>query len=70
MAISRNSWTIIVKFALIIIISAVIAGIVGGVTSQVAKWKAAEVVQGAGNATASMKGTGNEARMVGRLFVA
>lgn len=68
MAISRNSWTIIVKFALIIIISAVIAGVVGGVTSQVSKWKAAEVVQGAGNAT--MKVSGSEARMVGRMFVA
>jgi hypothetical protein len=68
MAISRNSWTIIVKFALIIIISAVIAGVVGGVTSQVSKWKAAEVVQGAGNVT--MKVTGSGARMVGRMFVA
>jgi len=67
MAISRNSWTIVVKFALIIIISAVIAGVVGGVTSQVSKWKAAEVVQG-GNVT--MNVTGSEVRMVGRMFVA
>jgi len=50
------------------LISSVTAGVVGGVTSQVSKWKAAEVVHGAGNTT--MKVTGPEARMVGRMFVA
>jgi hypothetical protein len=67
MAISQNTKATVIKFVLIIIISACIAGIVGGVTSRVSKFKAATVVQTPTN------WTGNETvkgvRMVGKVWV-
>jgi len=35
----QNPWKIVIQFGLIILISACVAGIVGGVTSQIGKWK-------------------------------
>jgi hypothetical protein len=68
MAISQNTKATIIKFALIVIISACIAGIVGGVTSQVSKFKAATVVQ---TPTKWMgNGTVKGARVVGKVWVA
>ena len=67
MAPSANARATIIKFALIIIISACIAGIVGGVTSGVAKFKAAQVVQRPGNST--VNGTMKGVRMVERVWV-
>ena len=63
------------QFALIILISACIAGIVGGVTSQVSKFRSAEVVRnGAVNGTLNGTVNGDEGmrgrRMVGRVWVA
>lgn len=37
---NKNPWTTVLQFALIILISACIAGTVGGVTSQINKWTA------------------------------
>jgi hypothetical protein len=69
MAVSRNgcSWAVVLKFALIVIISACIAGIVGGVTSQVSKFKAASVVHTPVNTAANRTMTG--VRMVERVWV-
>lgn len=67
MAPPANTRATIVKFALIIIISACIAGIVGGVTSGVAKLKDAQVVQTPGNST--VNGTMKGVRMVERVWI-
>jgi septum formation inhibitor-activating ATPase MinD len=69
MAVSRNgcSWAVVLKFTLIIIISACIAGIVGGVTSQVSKFKAASVVLKPANTT--VNGTMRVVGRIGRVWV-
>ncbi len=67
MAPSANTRATIVKFTLIIIISASIAGIVGGVTSGVAKLKVAQVIQTPGNST--VNGTMMGVRMLERVWV-
>jgi len=58
MAISTKSWKIIAQFTLMIAISALIAGVVGGTTSRVAKWKASAVLDQAGNGTLNGTSTG------------
>ncbi len=57
------------KFALIIVISACIAGIVGGVTSQVSKFRSAEVVQTPAIGNATVNATVKGLRMVERVWV-
>jgi hypothetical protein len=68
MAVSRNgcSWAVVLKFTLIII-SACIAGIVGEVTSQVSKFKAASVVLKPANTT--VNGTMRVVGRIGRVWV-
>ena len=72
MAISRNDWSTIGKFALIIVICAVISGIVGGVTSSVSNWSSKDVVQPAGDTGVSLNMTvrGVRSGVVGKIFVA
>ncbi len=72
MAMSLKTRTTIIQFILIIVISATIAGVVGGVTSRISKWKAEEVVQVPENSTSSlvMSSREMERRMVGKIFVA
>jgi hypothetical protein len=67
MAPSANTRATIIKFALIVIISACIAGIVGGVTSRVARLKEAQVVHTPGSST--VNGTMKGVRMVERVWV-
>jgi hypothetical protein len=67
MAIWQNTKATVIKFVLIIVISACIAGIVGGVTSQVSKFKAATVVQTPTNWTGN--GTVKGVRMVRRMWI-
>ena len=72
----RNPWTVVMQFGLIIIISAAIAGIVGGVTSHVNSWKSSsksvkmvEVQGQGGGGGESWNGTVRVRRMVGVGFV-
>ncbi|KAF8861115.1 hypothetical protein BDZ45DRAFT_800323 [Acephala macrosclerotiorum] len=64
MALSLKAKTTIIQFVLIIVISSIIAGTVGGVTSQINKWNAAKVVQAAPtlalNATTRTIGTDSD----------
>jgi len=77
MAYSRKrdcNWKIVLQFALIILISACIAGVVGGVTSKVSKFRSAEVVRNGtvgttGNATVSGDEGMRGSRMVARVWV-
>jgi membrane associated rhomboid family serine protease len=62
------------RFVLIIVICAVISGVVGGVTSQLNKFKDSKVVTPPSqvNSTLSLNSTSNStssARMVGRMFI-
>ena len=63
------------QFTLIILISACIAGIVGGVTSQVSKFRSAEVVRANGTVVGAVNGTVNGTegmrgmRMVARTWI-
>jgi len=61
----KNPWMIVAQFSLIIIISAAIAGTVGGVTSQINKWKASSTAKAEVNSTLKMN-----LIMVGRSWVA
>ena len=62
------NWSIVLIFALIIVISACIAGIVGGVKSQVAKFRSKQVVGMVENGIVG-NGTAGGAKMVGRMWV-
>lgn len=73
MTLSLKARTTIFQFILIIVISAAIAGTVGGVTSQINKWKGAQVVQKAPTAMASALNVTSRSipmGVVGRGFIA
>lgn len=65
MAISKNC-SIVIQFTMIIVLSACLAGIVGGVTSQISKFKSAAVVRNESNTSGVAEGV----RMVARCWVA
>jgi hypothetical protein len=62
------NWSIVLKFALIIVTSAYIAGIVGGVKSQVVKFRSREVVRTVENRIVG-NGTAGGVKMVTRMRV-
>jgi hypothetical protein len=71
MALSLKSRTTIIQFILIIVIGAAISGTVGGVTSQINKWKNEEEVQAKMNDTLNASLTlMPRGSMVARVFVA
>ena len=70
MALSLKTRTTIYQFILIIVIGAAISGTVGGVTSQINKWKNEAEASKAMNGTVNAEMAMPRSRMVTRAWVA